>query len=75
MLKSLRYRELIYTGPVDEYFDYRFGKLPYRSLKFQHETMNVAGYQPVAVVNYPNEHKYTRVTEFKYLTGQSHAKT
>jgi UDP-galactopyranose mutase len=69
------YREMIYTGPVDEYFDYQYGKLPYRSLEFKHDTINSAVYQPAPVVNYPNEHLYTRVTEFKYLTGQEHAKT
>ena len=69
------YREMIYTGPVDEYFDFRFGKLPYRSLEFRHETVDTAVYQPAPVVNYPNEHAYTRITEFKYLTGQEHAKT
>lgn len=72
---ALPYRELIYCGPVDEFFDYQFGKLPYRCLEFKHETHNVSRYQPVAVVNYPNEHAYTRVTEFKYLTGQEHPKT
>jgi UDP-galactopyranose mutase len=66
---------VIYTGPVDEYFDFRFGKLPYRSLRFVHETLNEATHQPVAVVNYPNDYAYTRVTEFKYLTGQEHPKT
>ena len=65
------HRELIYTGPVDEYFDYRFGKLPYRSLEFQFETLDTTGVQPAPVINYPNEHAYTRVTEFKYLTGRS----
>ena len=69
------YREMIYTGPIDLFFDYRYGKLPYRSLEFKHETLNTPVYQPVAVVNYPNEHLYTRVTEFKYLTGQEHPKT
>ena len=69
------YREMIYTGPIDLFFDYRYGKLPYRSLEFRHETLNVPVHQPVAVVNYPNEHLYTRVTEFKYLTGQEHSKT
>src|SRR5215217_5988244 len=69
------YTEMVYTGPIDEFFDYRFGKLPYRSLEFRHETHNMATYQPAPVVNYPNEHAYTRVTEFKYLTGQEHAKT
>ena len=65
----------IFTGPVDEYFDYRFGPLPYRSLEFKHESHDVETFQPAAVVNYPNDHAYTRITEFKYLTGQVAAKT
>jgi UDP-galactopyranose mutase len=69
------YRELIYTGPIDEFFDYRYGKLPYRSLRFEHQTLDVEWVQPVAVVNYPNEHPYTRTTEYKHLTGQTHPKT
>lgn len=73
--KVIPFREMIYTGPVDEFFDYRYGKLPYRSLEFKHETLNEAVHQPAAVINYPNEHLYTRVTEFKYLTGQEHSKT
>jgi UDP-galactopyranose mutase len=68
-------REMVYTGPIDEFFDYRYGKLPYRSINFQHETHNTPVFQPAPVINYPNEHLYTRVTEFKYLTGQEHAKT
>jgi UDP-galactopyranose mutase len=67
--------QTIFTGPVDEFFDYRFGPLPYRSLEFEHKTFDREWYQPVAVVNYPNENAYTRVTEFKYLTGQSATKT
>jgi UDP-galactopyranose mutase len=73
--RDIPYRNLIYTGPVDEFFDCRYGKLPYRSLKFKHETMHREVFQPEAVVNYPNEHAYTRITEFKYLTGQEHPKT
>jgi UDP-galactopyranose mutase len=69
------YKEVIFTGPIDEYFDYEFGRLPYRSLEFKHETLNTVQHQPVAVVNYPNEYSFTRVTEFKYLTGQEHPKT
>ena len=69
------YERMIYTGPVDEFFDYRYGKLPYRSLRFEFETVNQEWVQPVAVVNYPNEHLYTRVTEFKHLTGQEHRKS
>ena len=67
--------KMVYTGPIDEFFDYRFGKLPYRSLRFEHETHDVEQLQPVGVVNYPNDHKYTRVTEFKHLTGQEHPRT
>jgi UDP-galactopyranose mutase len=67
--------ELIYTGPVDAYFDHCYGKLPYRSLEFRFETLNAQVAQIAPVINYPNEHPYTRVTEFKYLTGQEHAKT
>ena len=72
---EVSFRELIFTGPIDEYFDYCYGKLPYRSLHFEHKTLDRQQYQPAAVVNYPNEHAYTRITEFKYLTGQEHSKT
>ena len=72
---GIKYKELIYTGPVDEFFDFRLGKLPYRSLQFKHETLDTSRLQPVAVINYPNDHAYTRVTEFKQLTGQVHSKT
>jgi UDP-galactopyranose mutase len=73
--KDIPFREMIYTGPVDSYFDYCYGKLPYRSLEFKHETHDTPVFQSAPVVNYPNEQLYTRVTEFKYLTGQEHAKT
>jgi UDP-galactopyranose mutase len=73
--KEFSFREVIFTGKVDEYFDYCLGKLPYRSLRFEHQTHDCGRFQPAAVVNYPNEHAYTRVTEFKYLTGQKHPKT
>ncbi|WP_442680193.1 UDP-galactopyranose mutase [Sphingomonas sp. ASY06-1R] len=67
---------LVFTGPIDEYFGYRFGKLPYRSLQFRHETLDQEWLQPVAVVNYPAEDvPYTRITEYKHLTGQSAPKT
>ena len=66
---------MVYTGPVDAFFDHRYGKLPYRSLEFKHETHNQSVFQDAPVVNYPNEQPYTRVTEFKYLTGQKHDKT
>ena len=69
------YREMIYTGPIDEFFAFRFGKLPYRSLEFRFETYDRPVYQTAPVVNYPNDYAYTRATEFKYLTGQEHSKT
>nr|WP_232464895.1 UDP-galactopyranose mutase [Bordetella genomosp. 8] len=69
-------RRLVYTGPVDEYFDYCYGALPYRSLVFRHETYDQAQFQPVGVVNYPAEDvPYTRITEYKHLTGQHHPRT
>jgi len=72
---SVRYRRLIWTGPIDEFFGYRYGRLPYRSLVFRHETMDREWFQPVAVVNYPQDQDYTRITEYKHLTGQRHDKT
>ena len=58
---------MIYTGPIDELFGYKFGELPYRSLRFDLETHDVEFYQPCATVNYPNTQLYTRITEYKYL--------
>jgi UDP-galactopyranose mutase len=75
VIDDIPFREMIYTGPVDGFFDYRYGKLPYRSINFQFETHDVPVYQPAAVINYPNDYAYTRITEFKYLTGQQHSKT
>ncbi len=70
------FNRLVFTGPVDEFFDHRYGPLPYRSLKFKHETLNQEQFQPVAVVNYPHpDVPYTRISEYKHLTGQKHAKT
>jgi UDP-galactopyranose mutase len=75
IMNEVSFKEMIYTGPVDAFFDFRYGKLPYRSLEFKFETHDKETFQPGAVVNYPNEHAYTRITEFKYLTGQQHPKT
>jgi UDP-galactopyranose mutase len=67
---------IIFTGPIDEYFDYCYGRLPYRSLQFEHKTLDQEWLQPVAVVNYPETTTpYTRITEYKHLTGQRAAKT
>jgi UDP-galactopyranose mutase len=68
--KEINYHKLIYTGPIDEFFEYKYGKLPYRSLQFIQEHYNIAYYQEVGTVNYPNDYEYTRITEYKYLTGQ-----
>lgn len=69
------HRRTIFTGPIDEYFDHRYGRLPYRSLRFHHETRPIEQHQSVAVVNYPQTEEYTRVTEYKHLTGQVHHHT
>ena len=72
----LEARHIVYTGPIDEYFDCCYGKLPYRSLTFEHEQIpGTKQFQPVGTVNYPNDHAYTRITEFRHLTGQEHPDT
>jgi len=74
---KLRASHIVYTGPIDAYFGYCYGKLPYRSLHFEHEHLaGVAQLQTVGVVNYPSEaERFTRITEFKHLTGQQHTGT
>jgi len=67
--------KLIFTGEIDYFFNYEFGRLPYRSLKFEIKNLNQEFYQEVATVNYPNDYDFTRITEFKHLTGQNHPKT
>jgi UDP-galactopyranose mutase len=72
----LKAAHVVYTGPIDAYFGYRFGPLPYRSLRFEHEHLpRAAQFQETGTVNYPNDHAYTRITEFKHLTGQQHPGT
>lgn len=66
---------MIYTGPIDAYFDHRFGALPYRSLDFLHVTEEREWTQAVGTVNFPQDRDYTRVTEVKHLTGQTHPRT
>jgi UDP-galactopyranose mutase len=68
--------QVVYTGPIDTYFGHRFGRLPYRSLRFEHMHLpDTPRYQRVATINYPNEHDYIRATEFKHLTSQEHPGT
>jgi UDP-galactopyranose mutase len=68
--RDIDFRGLIFTGPVDEYFNYMYGALPYRSLRFDFRHETNGPYQESAQVNYPNEHAYTRITEFRHITGQ-----
>ena len=75
-IDPVTYDRLIYTGPVDAYFGFRYGRLPYRSLRFEHTTVPVSRVQDVAVINYPDPAvPHTRITEFKHLTGQEHPQT
>jgi UDP-galactopyranose mutase len=84
ILPHVNYKHLVYTGPIDEYFDNGFGPLPYRSLRFENESftagqlearLSVAGkagfWQPAMQVNYPNDEEFTRIVEIKHATGQS----
>ncbi len=76
VVHRIGWKHMVYTGPIDSFFDHRHGRLPYRSLQFEHVTVHppAGGHvQPVGTVNHPNDHLYTRVTEFKHLTGQQHA--
>ncbi len=67
---------VIYTGPIDAYFGHCYGPLPYRSLRFEHEHLpHTRWFQPTGTVNYPNDHAFTRITEFKHLTGEHHPGT
>ena len=76
MRRKIAARHIVYTGPIDAYFAYCHGKLPYRSLRFEHEHLpDTAHHQAVGTVNYPNDYDFTRITEFKYLTGQHHPGT
>lgn len=75
VIGEISYRRMIYTGPVDLFFDYKFGHLPYRSLRFELEHHDMDRFQEVAQVNFPNRYAYTRKTEFKHITGQQIAGT
>jgi UDP-galactopyranose mutase len=73
--EHVRFRHLIFTGPIDEYFDHCFGSLPYRSLRFEPETLPQEYFQPAMQVNYPNNHDFTRIVEIKHATGQKLSST
>lgn len=75
VINDIEYEHMIYTGPIDYYFDYKLGKLKWRSIKFIFETHDKESYQPVASTRWPKDYDYTRITEFKKLTGQKIGKT
>lgn len=69
-------KHLVFTGPIDAYFNHAYGELPYRSLEFKHKHLpDTEWLQPVGTINYPNDHPFTRVTEFKHLTGETNTGT
>ena len=72
---STTWDRMIYTGPIDELFDHRHGVLPYRSLRFEHQTIDVDRYQPVSVVNYPNDGDHTRILEHAHFSLQHLGRT
>lgn len=69
------YKAMVYTGPIDRFFGYCHGRLPYRSLEFYQQTWHIKQYQEVGTINFPNEYGWTRATEFKHMTGQEHPST
>ncbi len=73
--EEIAFSGMVFTGPIDEYFDYLHGALPYRSLRFEFRNEPTSSFQQTAQVNYPNEHGFTRITEFKQLTGQQSPRT
>jgi UDP-galactopyranose mutase len=75
VINDIKFNRMVYTGPIDTFFDYMHGELPYRSLRFAFETLDQEQYQEVGTVNYPNEYDITRITEQKYLSGQTSKKT
>ncbi|WCT14911.1 UDP-galactopyranose mutase [Mucilaginibacter jinjuensis] len=70
IIGKIEFGKMIYSGPIDSFFDYKFGKLPYRSLRFEHETFNQENYQSHQQINYPNDYDFTRIVEWKHATGQ-----
>jgi UDP-galactopyranose mutase len=72
---EIDYKHLIYTGPIDSYFNFKYGKLPYRTLDFEWIHIDREYYQEIGVINYPNDYTFTRITEFKHLTGQKSSST
>ncbi len=72
---EVAFKRMIYTGPIDAYFDYKHGTLPYRSLRFDFQTFHQEFFQEAGTINYTNEYEFTRILEQKHLTGQISPKT
>lgn len=70
ILNNVTFNKLIYTGPIDYFFDYEFGRLPYRSIRFEYENYDKEWFQENSVINYVGAEPFTRVSEYKYFTGQ-----
>ena len=76
IINEIKFDNMIYTGPIDYFFDYKFGKLPYRSIRFERENLKVKKFLNVGSYNYVDDKEiYTRITEYKYLTGQQAVST
>lgn len=75
VLESIKFKRMIYTGPVDAFFNYMHGRLPYRSLKFESQYYDYAKHQEAGQINYPNNYDHTRICEYKYITGQNSDRT
>ena len=75
IIEQITFNKMIYTGPIDEYFDYVYGELPYRSIKLEHEVIDKEFYQPYQQINFPNGRAYTRIIEVKHATKQKQGKT
>lgn len=75
IIKEVNYGHLIYTGPLDYFYNFKYGKLQYRSLRFVRKFYKKEQFQSCAVINYPNNYGYTRITEYKKMTGQEHLGT
>ncbi len=75
VVEVVPWTRMIYTAPIDVFFNYKYGRLPYRSLRFEHRNLPQERFQAVGTVNYPNDYGYTRISEFKHITGQAHPST
>ncbi len=75
LFDNVKIGRIFYTAPIDYFFNFKYGTLPYRSLEFEFKTYQQNFYQPNAVINYPNNYNFTRITEFKHFTMQNISRT